>query len=305
MNSEIITQPSQSALSNNVFATAESFALVQRQGQLFSSSTLVPKQFQGNLSDCVMALEMASRLGASPLAIMQNIYIVHGKPSWSSTFLIGMINACGRFTPLQYELSGEGDARQCVAHAKTRDGERVESPAVSIDMAKKEGWFGKNGSKWQTMPELMLRYRTATLFARLYAPDLTLGMKTQEEVIDIEATTQPTQRNATPPKTQEAPKGIAGLAPPAEERIQTDEAEVEAKKPEASPTESMKPEYLDTIYQRLEGEQISNLKFESHLRHKNIISIAGSLKMIGEKKLADIVSNLDAIVKEINGEEGA
>ena len=53
-------------------------------------------------------------------------------------------------------------------------------------MAKREGWATKSGSKWQTMPELMIRYRAAAFWGRLYASDLLLGMQSQEEVLDVE-----------------------------------------------------------------------------------------------------------------------
>ena len=103
--------------------------------------------------------------------------------------LFRSINSCGRFEPLRYAVSGTGDARQCIAWTRQRGSdEKLEGPAVSIEMAKKEGWFGKSGSKWQTMPELMLRYRAATFFGRLYCPEITLGMKSMEEVIDVDAT---------------------------------------------------------------------------------------------------------------------
>jgi len=73
-----------------------------------------------------------------------------------------------------------------VAYCKSTDtGEPIEGPEISIGMANAEGWLSKNGSKWQTMPELMLRYRAAAFFARLYAPDITLGMQTSEELHDI------------------------------------------------------------------------------------------------------------------------
>ena len=121
------------------------------------------------------------------MMVMQNLYIVHGKPAWSSTFLIACINASRKFTPLRYRMTGEKgtDTYGCVAWAIDRDGEKLESPEVTIGMAKAEGWYGKTGSKWKTMPELMLRYRAATFFARTYVPELTMGIQTQDEIIDI------------------------------------------------------------------------------------------------------------------------
>src|SRR5690606_41650747 len=59
----------------------------------------------------------------------------------------------------------------CTAWAiEARTGERLESAEISMEMAVKEGWYQKNGSKWQTMPEQMLRYRAASFFGRIYAP---------------------------------------------------------------------------------------------------------------------------------------
>lgn len=171
------------------FGSKDGFELMLRQAKWLSGSSLVPQQYQGpnGISNAVIALEMAQRMGASPLAVMQNLYIVHGKPGWSASFITAAINTTGRYSPLRFELSGEGDKRVCVAWAiEKATGERLDGPPVSIAMAKAEGWYSKNGSKWQTMPELMLRYRAATFFGRIYAPEVLMGMKTVEEIVDID-----------------------------------------------------------------------------------------------------------------------
>lgn len=162
-----------------------SFELVQRQAKMLSSSTLVPKEFQNNPANCAIGLNIAKRLGADPFMVVQNIDVIHGRPSFRATFLIAMVNASGRFSPLQFRMTGEGATRGCTAHAKTRDGEIVEGPEITMSMAVAEGWATKPGSKWKTMPELMLRYRAAAFFARIYAPDITLGMHTAEEAADM------------------------------------------------------------------------------------------------------------------------
>lgn len=168
------------------FGTSDSFELLQRQAKLLASSELVPQAFHGKIANCVIALEMANRIGASPMAVLQNLYIVHGKPSWSSQFIIAALNATGRFSPLRFQITGEGDKKVCVAWAiEKATEERLESPPVSIEMAKTEGWYNKNGSKWKTMPDLMLRYRAATFFGRLYAPDILMGMRSEDEARDI------------------------------------------------------------------------------------------------------------------------
>ena len=170
--------------------------------KLLTSSSIVPQSYRDNIADSVIALEMANRIGANPLAVMQNLYIVHGRPAWSSQFLISCINASGKFTPLRYKMTGTrgSDDWGCLAWAVDKSGERLEGPEVTIGTAKAEGWLQKNGSKWKTMPELMLRYRAATLFARLFAPELTMGIQTDDEVIDISPIVTDPVRAAKPAK---------------------------------------------------------------------------------------------------------
>ncbi|MFY3654219.1 hypothetical protein ACOTEO_29340 [Achromobacter xylosoxidans] len=219
------------------FGSLQSFELMQRAANLLASSTLVPAQYRkviekldkyGNvkesrenpnaLANAVVALNMAQRMGADPLMVMQNLYIVEGRPSWSSQWIIAAVNGCGRFSPLRFDIkvlgpkaidykstyweAGERRSKVekveivdkvCVAWAIEKEtGERLESPAVSIEMAVREGWYTKTGSKWQTMDEVMLRYRTASFFGKLYAPELLMGLQTVEEAQDIiEATAGP------------------------------------------------------------------------------------------------------------------
>ena len=178
------------------FQSAEGFALLQRMANMFVSSTLVPKQFQGkdNFGNCVIALNMAQRLGADPLMVMQNLYVVYGTPSWSSKFMIAMFNQCGRYESIRYEETGKKgtDTQGIIAWAKEKStGEILKGPEVTIGIAKKERWFDKDGSKWKTMPEQMLRYRAAAWFIRTTAPELSMGLQTVDEVKDtIDVTPQ-------------------------------------------------------------------------------------------------------------------
>lgn len=164
-------------------APLSSFETAQRQAKALSASDLVPAQYKGNVANTLVALEIANRIGASPLMVMQNLHIIHGRPSWSSTFVIAAINGSGKFTALRFV----GDLNKGIKAVATEKatGEPIEGPLVTMEMAKAEGWLNKAGSKWQTMPELMMRYRAAAFFGRLYAPEITMGMHSAEEVIDI------------------------------------------------------------------------------------------------------------------------
>lgn len=216
------------------FFDPEQFATMQRVAKMFAHSELVPDIYkiqvpQGAdekttamaemkaMSNCIIALEIASRIGASPLMVMQNLVIIYGRPSWSAKFLISTVNTCGRFEPLQFRFTEKGnlgmvdyvdyeynpttrrkdavkkqfDGRkmmnlECVAYTTKRGKEQVlESSPVTIEMAIKEGWFTKSGSKWQSMPRQMLMYRAASWWTSVYAPELSMGMRTVEEEQDI------------------------------------------------------------------------------------------------------------------------
>jgi hypothetical protein len=164
-----------------IFAPAQ-FEHAQRIAKVLSSSDLVPTQYKNNVANTLVALEIANRMGSSVLMVMQNLHIIHGRPSWGSSFIIASLNSCGRFTTLRFV----SDANKCKAVTTDKaTGEVLEGPTVSLEMAKAEGWLDKAGSKWKTMPELMLKYRAAAFFGRLYAPEVLMGMQTSEEVIDI------------------------------------------------------------------------------------------------------------------------
>lgn len=169
------------------FFDLQAFELMQRVSKAFASSDLVPKQYAGNLPNCMIAMDMAQRIGANPLMVMQNLYVVHGTPGWSSKFLIATVNVCGRYSSLRYEWRGKaGDAEYgCRAWAVERDtGERLDGIWVTWAMVRAEGWDAKNGSKWKTMPDQMFVYRAAAFWQRAYAPELGMGLQTAEEIHD-------------------------------------------------------------------------------------------------------------------------
>lgn len=293
MTSQVMTteslraQRQQAAASANMgvgLLNLEAFELSQRIAKMLSQSTLVPEQYRatvkvkdgkdnyGNwlyrdepnpngLSNCIIALNMANRMGADPLMIMQNLYLIEGRPSWSSQFVMAAINSCGRFSALRFEIEDLGEKEveytetvwqnrqkqtvhkkitiqnmSCVAFAIEREtGERIESSKITMEMAVKEGWYQKNGSKWQTMPEQMLRYRAASFFGRVYAPELLMGLRTQEEeqdaIIDITPEPEPV---ATKTLDDIKANVVKPTAPQAEQAQDVEVIEVETQ-PEQQP----------------------------------------------------------------------
>ncbi len=192
VDTSIVTASDEPARAISAFSSEAHFVAAQRIARAFAESTLVPQAYQGNIPNVLIAMELSNRIGASLLMVAQNLDIIHGKPTWSAKFLIATVNASGRFTPLRYRWQGtEGkDDWGCRAVAKDKqDGEECVGPLITVAVAKKEGWFEKKGSKWQTIPELMLTYRAATWWSRIFCPELSMGMQTSEEVVDVHGVT--------------------------------------------------------------------------------------------------------------------
>lgn len=170
---------------HGVYGSSDSFKMAYQMAKALSQSTIVPQHFQRNEANCLVAISQAQKMNIDPFTVMQNMYMIQGKISWKSSFLIAMINASGKYdTELQFkeeEKSGEPYSCRCWT---TKDGRRVDGIKVTMDMAEKEGWTKKNGSKWKTLPGLMLRYRAASFFANLNCPELTSGFYTREEMLD-------------------------------------------------------------------------------------------------------------------------
>ena len=160
-----------------------------RKAKILASSDLVPAgTYKGKPANCLIALDMAQRTGLSPLYVMQNLYIIQGRPSWSGQFCITAINGCGRFSPLEFVRLVDDDDKLLGYYAQaTRfsDGKICQGAPVTWETVKGEGWLSKSGSKWQTMPELMFRYRCAAFFARTFCPDVLNGLQTADEVRDV------------------------------------------------------------------------------------------------------------------------
>ena len=238
--------PATTALSNNGVFQVTNFNEAINAASFLSGSSLVPTDYRrwvpvknqygkavtnadgtpqlmenpNATSNCLIALNMANRMGYDPLMIMQNLYVIKGRPAWSSQFIIAAINACGKFDPLQFEIVNEGEKEieyinsywengkklsakatvklenlTCIAWTTDKKGNRLQSDKISMEMAVKEGWYQKNGSKWQTMAGQMLRYRAAAFFGRIYAPEILMGIYAADEIRDfVDVTPAPVQQ---------------------------------------------------------------------------------------------------------------
>ena len=176
-NKASIQQPQKTGFSPVV----SEFADAMRIGKVFAESALVPQQYAGKPGDCAIAVDMANRMGVSPLMVMQQLYVVKGKPSWSGQACLSFIRQRYRNVRIVYTGERGTDTRGCYVSAMDGDCELV-GTEVTIAMAKAEGWI--SNQKWRNMPEQMLAYRAGAFFARVHCPDVLMGCMVEGEADD-------------------------------------------------------------------------------------------------------------------------
>lgn len=182
---EIVVAPSNPLVDRQTY----SFEKLMDMAVALSKSTIIPIQYQNRSENVFIALDMASRMGVSPLVVMQNLYVIQGKPSFSGSAIASMIRSNQNFRNVELHYvgtEGKDDWGAYVTAENVRTGKTIKGATVTIGIAKKEGWYTKSGSKWQTIPEIMLAYRAYAWFGRVYCPELLMGLQTTEEVQDVD-----------------------------------------------------------------------------------------------------------------------
>ena len=190
---ELVVSPQPELAPVTVWTDKKQFDQLFRVANMLSQTSIIPATYQGKPYDCFVALEMATRMGVSPLVVMQNMYVVKGKPAWAGQACTMFINSCGKFSGVKHIYTGEKgtDSRGCyVTATRISDGVQVNGVEVTIAMAKAEGWT--SNTKWRNMPELMLAYRASAFFARVHCPEALMGVQLADEIYDADA-----NRNAT------------------------------------------------------------------------------------------------------------
>lgn len=263
---------------SNVLIDPKQFDQVQRIGRMYAASNLVPEHFRGKEADCMIAHQLAERLGVDTFMLMQNLYVVHGKPGFEAKLTIALINSRGPFDgPIQWKWSGTKNQPDwaCTAYATHKDTKEVCEARVDWAMVKKEGWLDKKQSKWQTMPEIMFKYRSATFLGRLYCPEVTMGLPTIDEVgdiVDVEATVIDPEQILLEELSESSAKKQAA-------DIQKNDFQGSQKTPDAEPTQQ---EQTPSEVQDEQRSAIIALLKEYAQQHKTTM-----IKMIGKWRKED------------------
>ena len=127
----------------HVFSSPVAFEHASMMAKRLAGSTMIPQAYRNEPANTLIAIEMAQRTNSSPMAIMQNMHIIQGKPSFSSAFIIGILNASKLFSHLRFNKTGSAANKDLACFAYARDletGEVIDGPLVTWEMAEKEGW---------------------------------------------------------------------------------------------------------------------------------------------------------------------
>lgn len=160
---------------------------------IMAKSDIVPSHYRGKPENTFIAVQTAYRMNLDPMQIMQNTYVVSGKLGMVSAFAISLANGSGLFdSGIRYRIEGSGEDLKVTAYTNLKKtGEEI-SYTITMREAVAENWT-KN-PKYRTLPELMLRYRAATLLIRTHTPEVLNGMHMVEEIEDVVIAT----KNVTP-----------------------------------------------------------------------------------------------------------
>ena len=170
------------------YTNADSMNAAYKNAVVLSKSDLVPETYKNRPENILLAIDLASRTGFGLMQVMQNLWIVRGRPAWSGSFCMSAIKASGLYEWVKYVKVGEPgtDSEGYLVQAKDRTtGEIVNGPIVDWATVKAYGWDKKPGSQWKMAPDLMFRYRAAAFFARTECPEVLQGVQTQEEIRDV------------------------------------------------------------------------------------------------------------------------
>lgn len=264
-------------VSNQVFYVPEQYNHLFKVAQQISSSSIIPKHFQGNASNCFIALVRAEKMNIDPFWFMEQTYVVHGKLGVQAKLVIALINKSNIFKGrLVFELTGEDKNRSCICKGILRENGMEVSQEVSYQMAVKNGWTAPvpvyewdesvkkkvktsktTPSKWDMLTDLMLQYRSASFLGNVYCPDVLGGMTVIEE----------SETFNNEPEQDKGPLFDKKPEEPSEPEVKPDEN----KKSEKEKEDSKPPKTVDELAAFMELKKISREQFNSYLFAKKAL----------------------------------
>lgn len=177
-----------------------SFGELVQFAKMAAMSDLAPKDYKGKPENIMLAVQMGSEVGLSPMQSLQGIAVINGKPGLYGDAMIGLVRGSPLCEDIIETIEGEGDHLTAICTVKRRGSSPV-AARFSVADAKKAGLWGKGGP-WTQYPERMLKFRARGFALRDAFPDVLKGLKTVEELRDYPGTTidaEPVQHQAPAP----------------------------------------------------------------------------------------------------------
>lgn len=150
--------------------------------EMLASSNMVPKNFQGKPADILVAVQWGSEVGLSPLAALNGICIIQGKPSLYGDSALALVVAHPAYGGHEEKL--EGEEASCTIVRVVNGKEITTVRTFSVTDAKKANLMSKPGP-WSQYPKRMLAMRARGFAMRDAFPDALKGVITYEEALDI------------------------------------------------------------------------------------------------------------------------
>jgi len=166
-------------------------ALVSFADMMSKAGNMIPDHFKGKPSDCMAIVMQAANWGMSPWSVAQGTHIVSGTLGFEAKLVNAVISSStaieGRFhyrynTEDKWVVNGKKVGPECwiqcgailKGESEIQWGERLYPDDVTT----------KNSPLWQTAPKQQSAYLAVKYWARLYCPQVMLGIHTTDEILD-------------------------------------------------------------------------------------------------------------------------
>lgn len=155
--------------------------------KLMADSDLVPMTYKGKPGNILVAIQMGSELGMTPMRALRCIAVINGRASMWGDELLALVLASPE---CEWVDESESSDTQGVCVVK-RKGHELHRSIFTVADAKRAGLWEKKGkdgypTPWCTYPGRMLKLRARGFGLRDKFADVLAGLVTTEEAIDSE-----------------------------------------------------------------------------------------------------------------------
>ena len=162
--------------------------------KFLASSTHIPKDFQGNPNNILVAIQWGYEIGLAPMQALQNIAVINGRPSLWGDSMIAVCKAHPDWRGISETYIEEEDKAVCLVKRNVHGEIEETRSEFSYKDAQRANLTNKPGP-WKNYPKRMLQLRARGFALRDAFPDAIKGLITAEEAIDYPEKKEP--RNVT------------------------------------------------------------------------------------------------------------